>query len=139
MIVYLDSSVVLSYLLKQPNALKTWGEWKSACLSQINQLEAFRTFHRLRMQQVIDDQKTTALVQEYRKITEQSEIIELNSAVLEYAERPFATVIGSLDAIHLASALLWQEDRQKDILFLTHDIQLGRAALSSGLRAKGFK
>lgn len=138
MIVYLDSSVILSHLLKQKNALNPWGEWKEVCVSQINQLEAFRTFYRLRMEKVIDDEKLTELIQKYRKVTEQAQIIQLDASVFENAERPFATPIKALDAIHLASALLWQEDQDKELVFVTHDIQLGRAALASGLKAKGF-
>lgn len=138
MIVYLDSSVVLSYLLKQTNALKPWGEWTRVCLSQVNQLEAYRTFYRLRIMGLVDDERLAILFQEYRKVTEQAEIIEVNRAVLERAEKPFPTVIGSLDAIHLASALLWQESERKELVFLTHDAQLGRAAIASGLQAKGF-
>ncbi len=138
MIVYLDSSVILSYLLKQNNALSPWGEWREVCVSQINQLEALRTFYRLRLEKLIDDQKLTELMQEYKKVTEQAQIIELDAGVLEYAEKPFPTILRALDAIHLASALCWQEDQKKELLFLTHDIQLGRAALASGLQAKGF-
>jgi hypothetical protein len=43
-----------------------------------------------------------------------------------------------LDAIHLATALIWQEsDRTRLDSILTHDVELGRAARSVGFTALG--
>ena len=44
------------------------------------------------------------------------------------------TGLGSLDAIHLASALLWKDAMGLDAIMATHDDALGLAA-----RAYGFK
>jgi predicted nucleic acid-binding protein len=46
---------------------------------------------------------------------------------------PMATALGTLDAIHLATALLYREQQSPDerpIAFATHDAQLARAAKS---------
>jgi hypothetical protein len=44
-----------------------------------------------------------------------------------------------LDAIHLATALLWQESGRARLQGLfTHDVELGRAARAVGLVAVGF-
>lgn len=45
-----------------------------------------------------------------------------------------ATAIGTLDAIHLASALLFRERRNAPVLFATHDRRQATAA-----RARGFE
>ena len=36
--------------------------------------------------------------------------------------------LGTLDALHLASAMLWRERRSTDLIFATHDPQQARAA-----------
>ena len=43
----------------------------------------------------------------------------------------------TLDAIHLASAILWQQQEEVDILFLTHDEQLAKGALAMGFKVLG--
>lgn len=58
---------------------------------------------------------------------EQVEIVPLFPAVLQRASAYFPTVVGTLDAIHLATALLWQEDTGERLTFLTHDRQLRTA------------
>ena len=57
------------------------------------------------------------------------------TAVKRRAAGPFPTVIGTLDAIHLASAILWGEvESGSDIRILTHDKQLALCAHSLGIR-----
>jgi hypothetical protein len=48
-----------------------------------------------------------------------------------------ATPLGTLDAIHLASALPWCSERQQRLVMATHDIALGLAARASGLEVIG--
>jgi hypothetical protein len=45
-------------------------------------------------------------------------------------------VIGTLAAIHLATALLWRSETGDEVLFATHDQQLARAAAASGFEVK---
>ena len=65
-------------------------------------------------------------------------LIALNEAVLDRAERSFPTVLGALDALHLASALLYMESRKTVLVFLTHDLQLGLAAQAVGMATQGL-
>jgi len=44
------------------------------------------------------------------------------------------TELGTLDAIHLATAILWEDFRREDIVMATHD-----TALALGARAHGFR
>jgi hypothetical protein len=62
------------------------------------------------------------------------ELVEIDSLVLERAAQPMPTEVGTLDAIHLASALLWRDAMGVDLVMATHDGALGLAA-----RAHGFK
>jgi hypothetical protein len=45
--------------------------------------------------------------------------------------------LGSLDAIHLATAELWRETRGQEIVFATHDRALGLGARASGFKVIG--
>ena len=47
------------------------------------------------------------------------------------------TELGTLDAIHLASALLWKEAFGVDPTLVTHDIALGLAAQAHGFKILG--
>ncbi len=61
----------------------------------------------------------------------------LTTKVLHRAAEPFPTLIGSLDALHLASALLVREQFD-DLTFATHDQSLGLAARSMGFAVEGM-
>jgi len=56
--------------------------------------------------------------------------------VLERAAEPFPTTLGSLDAVHLASALLVRDDLE-GLAFATHDDALGTAARATGFQVHG--
>jgi hypothetical protein len=59
--------------------------------------------------------------------------IGMTRVVLRRASLPMATAVKTLDALHLASALLFQERRGMSLVFATHDAQQAIAA-----RALGF-
>ena len=65
------------------------------------------------------------------------EIVEITHAVLSRAARPLPTALGTLDAIHLATALLWKEHTRKELSMATRDGALAIAAKASGLRTIG--
>jgi hypothetical protein len=60
------------------------------------------------------------------------DLIPIDRAVLRRAGGAFPMPVQTLDAIHLATALLWDE-HAGDIVFLTHDRQLANAARACGL------
>jgi hypothetical protein len=64
------------------------------------------------------------------------DLCPVNSLVLRRASAPMPAVVGSLDAIHLATALLWQEENDDELEFLTHDRQLAIAAGACGLSVR---
>lgn len=45
--------------------------------------------------------------------------------------------LGTLDAVHLATALLWQETRGDELVLATHERALALAARASGLHVIG--
>jgi predicted nucleic acid-binding protein len=60
-------------------------------------------------------------------------LIEVDAIVLARAEQPMPTKLGTLDAIHLASALLWREAAGENLTMATHDRALALAAQAHGL------
>ena len=65
-------------------------------------------------------------------------MIEPTRPVLARAAQPFPVVLGTLDAIHLATALLWRERSDADLVMATHDATLGLAARAVGFRVIGL-
>ena len=65
------------------------------------------------------------------------EVVEPSNVVLSRASQPLPTPLGTLDALHLATAMLWREAGHQDLVMATHDIALGVAARVLGLRVVG--
>ena len=63
-------------------------------------------------------------------------LVPIQPVVLERAAEPFPTQLGSMDALHLASALLVR-DRFEELVLATHDEALALAAKSVGFRVYG--
>jgi hypothetical protein len=62
MTVYVDTSVVLRILLREPNPVGIWGQWNKAYSSGLWRVEALRTVDRLRSTHEISDSEVAALV-----------------------------------------------------------------------------
>lgn len=58
-------------------------------------------------------------------------------AVLRRAGEPFSTPLGTLNAIHLATALQWRDATEAELAVATHDRALATAARASGLMVVG--
>ncbi len=63
--------------------------------------------------------------------------VRLGRAVLRRALLPMGTVVRTLDALHLASALLLRERQGFDLTFATHDRQQAAAAQALGFECIG--
>jgi hypothetical protein len=63
-------------------------------------------------------------------------ICPLTEAILQRASETFPTLIGTLDAIHLATALAVRQFEAVDLL-LTHDGQMATAARTLGFTVPG--
>jgi predicted nucleic acid-binding protein len=136
MIVYIDTSVVLRVLFKEANPIDIWGKWEKAFSSALWRVEALRTVDRLRLLHEISDIEVADLVRDVQIIHETLAIHPLDERIMQRASETFPTVVGTLDAIHLATAASIRESQRLDFL-LTHDSQLGTAARSLGFRVAG--
>ncbi len=63
-------------------------------------------------------------------------LVPVGPPVLERAADPFPTILGSLDVIHLASALLVRETFE-DLSLATHDQEFAVAARAVGFPVHG--
>lgn len=64
-------------------------------------------------------------------------MIRLTAQALRRASQPMPTVVKTLDAIHLASALLFAQYREADPVFGTHDRVQANAARPLGFAVVG--
>lgn len=134
---YLDSSVLLRVVLHQPKQLERWGSMRGIS-SAIVQVECLRTLDRFRL---IEDLGAEQIARQRDKILaalQELEIVEITRAVLNRASEPLPAVLGTLDAIHLATALLWREEHDEDLALATHDTALGTAARAYGFEVVGL-
>jgi predicted nucleic acid-binding protein len=138
MIVYVDTSVVLRPLLGQARVLD-WSNWDTAYSSEILGLEARRVIDRLRLESVLDDEGVAEAHQELARIEQFLGHIPVTRAVLRRAALPMPTIVKTLDAIHLTSALILQENKQSALTFATHDAQQANAARSLGFTVVGAR
>lgn len=138
MIAYADTSVLMRLLLGQPDRLREWTKVKAPLTSTLGSVECFRTIERLRFHLGLDDEKIARLRSDAHALLGRHVLTAVSPEVLARAADPFPTSLGTLDAIHLSSALLWQQSEGRELeAFLTHDAELGRAARSMGLRVLG--
>lgn len=134
--VYLDTSVVLRVLFREPNPVTIWTKWDKAYSSSLWRVEALRTVDRLRLLHEISDSEVADLVREVQAVHDTLAIHPLDERIMQRASETFPTVVGTLDAIHLATAISVRESEGIDLL-LTHDLQLGTAARSLGFKIMG--
>lgn len=137
MIAYVDSSVLLRFVLDQPERLEELARFDQRVTSVITEVECLRAVDRARLLgRFTDDDvvagRSTALAQ-LRRMRR----LAVAASILRRAGDPMPTPLSALDAIHLATALQWRERRAPDLVFATHDRQLGRAATALGFPVIG--
>jgi hypothetical protein len=121
----------------QPEPLGKWGKWEAACASELLGVEARRVLDRLRLEGTLDDDQVGTFQAALARVERTIDGIRLTRLVLGRAALPMATPVKTLDALHLASALLWRERRSQDLIFATHDPQQARAARALGFECVG--
>jgi len=138
MIAYVDSSVLLRVVLGQPRRLKEWRRITRAVASALVEVECLRTLDRLRIVEGVADDQLAPRREAVYRLLESVEVVEPTRPILARASQPMPAALGTLDAIHLATALLWRERTAADLVLATHDSALGLAARASGVRVIGL-
>jgi len=136
-IAYVDSSVLLRLVLRQPGALKEWSSVEEGVTSALTQVECLRTLDRLRVAERIQDDALASRREAIFGILATLSVVDIASAILDRAAQPLPTALGTLDAIHLATAQLWRERGASELTMATHDAAIATAARSIGMPIVG--
>ena len=139
MIAYVDASVLLRIVLGQPDALPEWRQIDQGIASALVTTECLRTLDRLRLRARLSDVEVATRRATILALIGSLEIVEINSVVLDRAAQPMPTELGTLDAIHLATALLWKDLTRAELIMATHDAVLALGARAHGLHVVGAR
>jgi predicted nucleic acid-binding protein len=134
---YLDTSVLIRVLLREKTALAEWNEITLGVTSQITRVECHRTIDRLWLTDVLDEGDHAAKRAEVEDLLSRIDVIPLTPEILRRASEVLPTPIGTLDAIHLVSAMSYrelQDPSARPIIMATHD-----RSLAAGARAAHFE
>jgi len=135
-IAYLDTSALLRIILREAGALDDLRTYDGLVSSELIAVESARTIDRLRNQGALTMDEAAARVAAVSEWLEAVDLVLLRPPVLSRASEPMPVPIGTLDAIHLATALLWRE-RAGTLEMATHDAALGAAARAFGFHVRG--
>jgi predicted nucleic acid-binding protein len=134
--VYLDTSVLLRIVFGERGALRTWSTIDVAMASELVRVEALRTIDRARLRESLSDDDVAERRADVLQVLTGCHLVPIDATVLERSSEPFPTALGTLDAIHLSTALLIRGEHQ-DLTFDTHDRAWATAARAVGFRVLG--
>jgi predicted nucleic acid-binding protein len=138
-IAYVDASVLLRVALEQPNALAEWPRIQQGVASRLVRTESLRALDRLRLRGTLTDEEIAMRRATVLAFVGALDVVEIDATVLDRAAQPMPTEVATLDAIHLATALLWREMTDADLVMATHDGALALAARAHGLSVVGVR
>jgi predicted nucleic acid-binding protein len=138
MIAYVDASVLLRRALGQSDALREWRQIEQGVSSALILRESLRTLDRLRLRARLPDEEVASRRATILALVASLEIVEIDAVILDRAAQPMPTELGTLDAIHLATALVWREVAEVALTVATHDTALGLAAKAHGFAVVGL-
>ncbi len=140
--VYVDASVILRVVLDEPHQLHEWDALEDPVTSVLAEVEGLRTI----------DRATRKTTHPRRRLLSEAEANDARVLLFETLEM-FARVdvapailaragqltgpLGTLDALHLATALTWKDRIGETTAMATHDPELASAAAAHGLPVIG--
>jgi predicted nucleic acid-binding protein len=136
LIAYIDSSIVVRLVFGQPEALAEWDGIERGLSSALLRVECLRVVDQARIRFRLPDLEIARRRAAMIELLEAIELVPLDSSVLDRAGEPFPTSLGTLDALHLATALAIR-DEIPSVMLATHDESLGLAAASLGFEVHG--
>ncbi len=139
MIAYVDASVLLRVALGQPDALPEWRQIDQGVSSALAMTECLRALDRLRLRAGLSDSEVARRRATILALIASLDLVEIDSVVLDRAAQPMPTELGTVDAIHLATALLWRDLTRTNLIMATHDAALALGAQAHGLNVVGVK
>lgn len=137
MIAYLDTSALLRLVLGEPGALTELTSAEALVSSELLAVESLRTIDRLRLQGALSAEEAASRRATVNEWLEGVDLVLLQRPVLARTSEPLPMPLGTLDAVHLATALVWRDRTQQPLVVATHDRDLALAARSFGLEVLG--
>jgi predicted nucleic acid-binding protein len=136
-IAYLDTSALLRLVLREPGALDELRSSEGFVSSELLAVESLRTIDRLRLQGALSIEEAAARREVATEWLEAVDLVVLQRPILARACDPLPVPLGTLDALHLATLLVWRERMGRTAVLATHDPALALAARSFGVEVSG--
>ena len=128
MIAYVDASVVAAEVAP---AGPRWRDWLTADIvysSELVAVEVKRMLHRLLVERHVDEESFAAGVASLDRLLMALTLMDLSPEVLKRAGEAFPTRLKTLDALHVATAVLVRDTSNPDLVFVTADHRQATAA-----------
>ena len=138
MIAYIDTSALLRIVLREPGALEELRTYDGLVASELIAIESARTIDRLRLQGSLTTDEAATRLRTVGEWLEAIDLVLLRPPVLSRASEPMPMPLGTLDAVHLATALIWRDRMGALSTIATHDTALGSAARTFGFDVRGI-
>jgi len=137
-IAYLDTSALLRLVLLEPGAIEELRSCDALVSSELIAVESIRTLDRLRLQGALSAEEAASRRETVTEWLEAVDLVLIQRPILARASEPFPTPLGTLDALHLSTALVWQDRMRQRLVMATHDRDLALAARSYGFDVRGI-
>ena len=137
MIAYIDTSALLRIVLREPGALEDLRTCDGLVSSELIAVESARTIDRLRLQGSLTTDEAATQLRTINEWLEAIDLVLLRPPVLSRASEPMPIPLGTVDAVHLATALIWRDRIGPLHEMATHDTALGSAARAFGFDVRG--
>ena len=134
---YVDSSVIVRIAFDEPGKVEGLSQFSNLATSELSQVELRRVLDRFRLSTKAQDSQLIEVGDKMETIKKILASLNLTQAVLLRAGHPLPVALGTLDAIHLASALIWQDAVAKPVTMITHDAQLAKVSRMMTLEVLG--
>lgn len=134
MTAYLDSSVVLRYVLAGEEAIFHALSFPVIVSSELLDIECRRVFFRCRLSGDLDDAGYLEALSRFEDLVEGMDLLDLSKAVRKRSREAFPLSIRTLDALHLSTALLLAEQGDTaTVQLFSHDRAMNLCARALGM------
>ena len=134
MTAYLDSSVLLRHILLGEEPIRHALEFPRVVSSELIEIECRRVLHRCRLAGELTDEALTVARERLDEVLAGIDLLEMSRQIKQRAMAPFPVNVRTLDALHVATALMVGEDAGGVAPF-SHDEGMNRCARSLGITA----
>ena len=125
-------------VLREAKALDMLRRADGLVSSELLAVACRRTIDRLRIQGLLSAEDAVRRLGIVTDWLEAIDLVLLRAAILARASEPMPSPLGTLHALHLATALVWRDRVNHPLTLATHDAALGLAARAFGFAVIGL-